>query len=271
MPLINLFSGGYFMERPLKPVIMSHSGSYTPEPDYSKIENDKPTPTIISMSPEYPKYRDALIIGGVILLLAVFVGGLYLLARHKDWSVRKLVGGNWSSLYAGFHNNRGLTYYKKGQYEKAISAFTKAIEINPTDERAYSTRGLAYAGKSQYDKAISDINKALEINPSDAEAYNNLAWILATCPDAKYRDGTEAAELAQKSVDLVQHSQNLDTLAAAYAEAGKFEHAITTQEKAIAQLKKEGDAKKLIDEFIEHLNSYRNHKPWREKPKTMKE
>ena len=71
--------------------------------------------------------------------------------------------------------------------------------------------------------------------------------------------------------DLVQHSQNLDTLAAAYAEAGKFEHAITTQEKAIAQLKKEGDAKKLIDKFIEHLKSYRNHKPWREKPKTMKE
>jgi tetratricopeptide (TPR) repeat protein len=216
---------------------MSHSGSHPTEADYSKVENDKPTPTILSMSPEYPKYRDAVIIGGVILLLAVFVGGLYLLARHKDWSVRKLVGRDWSRLYADFYNNRGLTYFKKGQYEKAISAFTKAIEINPLD----------------------------------AEGYNNLAWILATCPDARYRDGTEAAELAQKSVDLVLHSQNLDTLAAAYAEVGKFEHAITTQEKAIAQLKKEGAAKKLIDEFIEHLKSYRKHKPWREKPKTMKE
>ena len=259
------------MERPLKPVIIYHSGSHPPEPDYSKVENDKPTPTILSMSPEYPKYRDALIIGGVILLLAFFVSGFYLVARHKDWSVRELVGGRWSSLYALFYNNRGLTYYQKGQYEKAISAFTKAIEINPTDERAYSIRGLAYAGKSQYDKAISDINKALEINPHDAEAYNNLAWILATCPVAQYRDGTEAVELAQKSVDLVLHSQNLDTLAAAYAEAGKFGHAITTQEKAIAQLKKEGDARKLIDEFIEHLKFYRNNKPWREKPKTVKE
>ena len=225
------------MERPLKPVTMSNSGSHPSEPDYSKVENDKPTPTILSMSPEYPKYRDALIIGGMILLLAFFVGVFYLVARHKDWSVRKLVGGHWSSLYALFYNNRGLTYFEKGQY----------------------------------DKAISDINKALEINPSDAEAYNNIAWILATCPDARYRDGTKAAELAQKSVDLVLHSQNLDTLAAAYAEAGKFEHAITTQEKAIAQLKKEGDARKLIDEFIEHLKFYRNHKPWREKPKTMKE
>ena len=259
------------MERPLKPVTMSHSGSHPPEPDYSKIENDKPTPTILSMSPEYPKYRDALIIGGVILLLAVFAGGLYLVARHKDSSVRKLVGGNWSSLYALFYNNRGLTYYQKGHYEKAISAFTKAIEINPTYERTYSIRGLAYAGKGQYDKAISDINKAIEMNPSDAEAYNNLAWILATCPDARYRNGNEAAELAEKSVNLVLHSQNLDTLAAAYAEAGKFEHAITTQEKAIAQLKKEGGEKKLIDEFIEHLKSYSNHKPWREKPKTMRE
>jgi hypothetical protein len=56
-----------------------------------------------------------------------------------------------------------------------------------------------------------------------------------------------------------------DTLAAAYAEAGKFDDAITAQKKAITLLKKEGDPKNLIDRFIERLNSYKDRKPWREK------
>jgi len=79
------------MEKHLEPEMMSPSGSHPPELDYSKIEKDKSTPTVISMSPEYPKYRNKLIIGSVILLLVVFMGGVYLLTRHKEWSVRKFV------------------------------------------------------------------------------------------------------------------------------------------------------------------------------------
>ncbi len=79
------------MEKPLKPEMTSPSRSHPPELDYSKIEIDKPTSTIISMSPKYPKYRDKFIIGSVILLLVVIMGGVYLLTRQKEWSVRKFV------------------------------------------------------------------------------------------------------------------------------------------------------------------------------------
>jgi len=161
--------------------------------------------------------------------------------------------------------DQGNVFCEEGQYDRAISYYNKAIEINSRYVWAYNNRGLAYYYKGQYDKAISDYNKALDINPSYFSAYNNKAWILATCPDSVYRDGVKAVELAKKAVELDQKAMSLDTLAAAYAEAGKFEDAIITQEKVIVLLQKEGKPKSLIGESAEHLKSYKAHKPWREK------
>ena len=76
-------------------------------------------------------------------------------------------------IIGAFLSNVGNDYAKKGQYDRAISDFNKALEINPRDGEAYSNRGIAYARKGQYAQAISDLNKALKINPRDAKAYNN--------------------------------------------------------------------------------------------------
>ncbi|MDB4444352.1 tetratricopeptide repeat protein [bacterium] len=168
--------------------------------------------------------------------------------------------------FAKAYNNRGSAYFPQGQYDQAISDFNMAIKLDPKCVKAYNNRGKAYVrGKGQYDQAISDFNMAIELNPEYANAYRNLAWLFATCFDYKYRNGLKAVALAQKAAKLAPTPRNLDTLAAAYAEAGKFEQAMTTQEKAIAQQKKIGDGKKLIGVFMEHLNSYRTHKPWCEK------
>ena len=72
-------------------------------------------------------------------------------------------------------------------------------------------------------------------------------------------------ELAKKAVELEPEANRLDTLAAAYAEVGKFEDAIITQEKVIDLLKEEGQPKNMIDQGIELLKSYKARKPWREK------
>jgi tetratricopeptide (TPR) repeat protein len=69
--------------------------------------------------------------------------------------------------------NRGLTYGKKGQYDRAISDFNKAIELNPKYAMAFNDRGVAYFYKGQCDKAISDYNKAIEIDPEYYKAYSN--------------------------------------------------------------------------------------------------
>jgi tetratricopeptide (TPR) repeat protein len=167
--------------------------------------------------------------------------------------------------YAEAYYNRGRSYHRKHKYDKAISDFNRSIELNPKDwvDMAYTNRGVTYEEKGQYDKAISDFNKAIEINPMDFMAYNNLAWILATCPDDVYRDGVKAVELAEKAVEHDPIASRLDTLAAAFAELGRFEDAIITQEKVIVLLKKEGKPRNLIEQCIERLKFYKAHKPWR--------
>jgi len=153
------------------------------------------------------------------------------------WASIILIVAGCAEMRAASHVNRGIDYSKQGQYDKAISEFNKAIETKPRYTLAYYNRGNAYSNRDQYEKVISDYTKATEINPRYAKPYNNLAWILATCPDAEYREGVKAVELAQKAVELKPKAFCLDTLAAAYAEAGRFEDAITVQEKAIALLK----------------------------------
>ncbi len=84
----------------------------------------------------------------------------------------------YESLGVDAYNNRGLAWYDKEDYDRAIDDYNKALKINPLFADAYNNRGLAWNNKGDYDRAIADYNKALEINPRDAEAYNNrgLAW-----------------------------------------------------------------------------------------------
>jgi tetratricopeptide (TPR) repeat protein len=160
--------------------------------------------------------------------------------------------------------NRGIAYFEKGQYDKAISDYNKAIKLNRWVALTYIRRGIAYDRKGQYNKAILDYNKAIEVNSNDPSAYNGKAWMLSTCPDARYRNGIKAIELAKKALELETRATFVDTLAAAYAEAGNFEDAIITQKKAINMLKRKSVTKIEIDDYIERLNFYKSGKPWRE-------
>jgi tetratricopeptide (TPR) repeat protein len=69
--------------------------------------------------------------------------------------------------------NRGNVFYKKKDYDKAISDFTEAIRLDPNYAQSYNNRGIAYAGNKEYDKAISDFTEAIRLNPNYAESYFN--------------------------------------------------------------------------------------------------
>ena len=67
--------------------------------------------------------------------------------------------------------NRGVIYHTQGKYDLAIADYTKAIEFNPQDEDGYSNRGAVYHGQGEYSLAIGDYDKALELNPKAVDVY----------------------------------------------------------------------------------------------------
>jgi tetratricopeptide (TPR) repeat protein len=113
--------------------------------------------------------------------------------------------------------------------------------------------------------AIAHYRRALELNPDFPEALNNLAWLLAASPDAQFRNGAEAVKLAERACELTQYQRAilLGTLAAAYAEAGRFDDAVATAEKAGAVASTSGD-EVLTAKNRELLALYRSGKAYHE-------
>ena len=99
--------------------------------------------------------------------------------------------------------------------------------------------------------------------PQDDLGYNNLAWLLATSPDAALRDGRKAVEYAAKACALTgyRRASNLDTLAAAHAENGDFKSAVRWQERAMRALPAQ-PAEQIAD-YRERLKLYEQGKPYR--------
>lgn len=161
------------------------------------------------------------------------------------------------------YNNRGIAWTKKGEYDKAIADFNQAIRLDPGHVRAWDNRGIAWHGKKAYDRAIQNYNQAIQLDPNFASAHNNAAWLLATCPQQRYRDGRRAIELATKACDLTvwSNASNCGTLAAAYAEAGDFESAIKYQTKAIELNPNRPD---FVSGANRRLALYKEHKPYRD-------
>ena len=95
---------------------------------------------------------------------------------------------------------------------------------------------------------------------------NNTAWVLATSPEATQRDGDRAVRLMEILLEKADppNGEWVDTLAAAYAEVGRFDEAVATQEEAIALLVGEQADATLIEGMRARLEDYREGLPYRE-------
>lgn len=133
------------------------------------------------------------------------------------------------------YTNRGLVWLEAGNAEKAIEDLHVAIELDERFAPAWEASGSAREALGHVEKAIRNYRVAVEIDPAFAVAWNNLAWLLATTPDASLRNGSQAVEFATKACELTsyQKADLLDTLAAAHAEAGQFETAIRRAKEAL--------------------------------------
>jgi tetratricopeptide (TPR) repeat protein len=156
---------------------------------------------------------------------------------------------------------RADVYKAKNDTARAAKDYDEAIRLAPNNSRWYYVRGLFHADNKEYAKATADFEKALQLNPKDAFPLEEFAWLLATCPDARFRKGKLAVEYAKTACELRGNdAHSLDTLAAAYAEIGNFREAVTWQNKA---LESPAYDKEYEGRPTKRLKLYEQGKPYR--------
>ncbi len=127
----------------------------------------------------------------------------------------------------------------------------------------HSNLGTAYRRLGQFDKAIFHWDQTLRLAPDYIGVLSKLSWLLATCEDAKYRDPIRAVEIAERGCKLTAYKQPklLDSLAAAYAGAGRFDEAVATGERALEVARLSG-AKELAAGIGKRLQMYRQQQAY---------
>ena len=169
--------------------------------------------------------------------------------------------------YAKAHNNLGNALVGRGQVDEAIAHFQKAMEIKPDYVDARRNLALALSLREETLKTLAQRREAIRSQPSDVAMLNNTAWMLATDPNASVRNGAEAVKLAQWAMKLSGGNEPafLGTLAAAYAEAGRFPEAVRTAEEAARSAGAKGN-RMLAEQIRACLELYRSGKPYRQPP-----
>jgi tetratricopeptide (TPR) repeat protein len=177
------------------------------------------------------------------------------LADHGE-AVR--LAPRWATAYF----NRANVFKARKDYDKAIADYGEAIRLEPTDPDAYFNRASTYQATRQYARAAKDWREVIRLDAGDAGAHDRLAWLLATCPDENLRDGARAIEYAGIACDLVE-GKSPDyqaTLAAAFAEAGRFDLAVKWQRRALESPeyeREEGPAARQRLQLFEKRQPYR--------------
>jgi tetratricopeptide (TPR) repeat protein len=161
------------------------------------------------------------------------------------------------------HCNLGAIFGQQGRTDEAIRQFQKALEIQPEYADARDGLGNCFSQMGRMDDAIAHYQKAVEIRPDFAEARKNLAWILATCPQAALRNGKKAVELAQRANQLTggENPLYLCALAAACAEAGRFPEAVETARRALRLAEAQSNSR-LAGQLQFELNLYQSGSPF---------
>ncbi|MBU1451582.1 MAG: hypothetical protein KKH47_11465 [Proteobacteria bacterium] len=150
----------------------------------------------------------------------------------------------------------------KKSYDQAMADYAKAIDVNPAWGLLFTNRGLTWQRLGQYQKALDDFNRSIEMEPGYGQAYQAKAWLLATCPDPKFRNGPESMEMATQAAFIERDQSTLDTLAAAMARAGDFIQAAAVQVQAVDIARGPKGEEPAPEAMLRRLALYRQKKPY---------
>jgi Flp pilus assembly protein TadD len=204
-------------------------------------------------------FRHSLAVTGPNPIMQASLGAALLDERKLDEAAEHLEEAlRLKPDYAEALSNLGLALALQGRLDEAVANYRQSLEIKPNKVRVHYTLGLALQMQGKREEAIAEFRKALEIDPDWSPALNDLAWFLATSRDPAQRNGMEAVEFGERACRLTSYESPLmiGTLAAAYAEAGRFDDAVRTAERACDTAAKIGQPN-LVKRNKELLELYR--------------
>lgn len=171
--------------------------------------------------------------------------------------------------YQDSHYNLGVLLFRKGEVDNAITEWRNALSKYPNDPGTNLNLANALVQKGLFREAISHYEITLRSEPDSPLGLNNLAWLLAAAPDGSLHDGARAVELALKA-NQVSKANNpffIRTLAAAYAEAGRFDDAVKTAQEASELANAQGQHA-LALQIQDETDLFRRHQPVRDQTLT---
>ncbi|MEN6457916.1 MAG: tetratricopeptide repeat protein [Thermoguttaceae bacterium] len=160
-------------------------------------------------------------------------------------------------------NKLGSALLMCGRPAEAIPHFQVALQRDPANAEVRNNFGSALTAQGRYEEASDQFRKALDARGNYVDAMNNLAWLLATCPQHSLHNGPEALALAQRAERLTggRRPEVLDTLAAAYATSERFQEAAATARKAL-ELATKQNQQALVDALQQRIALYDSGKPF---------
>jgi len=160
--------------------------------------------------------------------------------------------------------SRGNARFHRGELRPALADLTAALRRDANNAAALTFRAEVQSALGNFTAAADDFRKARGLDPNNGHCCQSVAWLMATCPDARFRNPKLAVEAAQAAIKLDGESDHryLDTLAAAYAADGQFELAVETQTKTIATAQANKQPTDVVDKLAARLERYKNGKPY---------
>lgn len=163
------------------------------------------------------------------------------------------------------HDALGFAQLRQGKIIPALAQFEAALVLDPASAEAHFHFATALTLQGRVREAVQHYREALQSRKDWPEALNDLAWLLATHPDASVRNGQEALHLAGRACALDENPRFLATLAAAHAESGDFDEAIRQARKARELAQARGDAE-LVERAGRLAAHFQHKQPWRSSP-----
>ncbi|MCH9001796.1 MAG: tetratricopeptide repeat protein [Planctomycetes bacterium] len=168
------------------------------------------------------------------------------------------------SMLVDAYFNLGQALASLGKFDEAKQHLERALLLAPNDPMAYLQLGMVLMADGQYTESVANLRKGILIAPENVNLRERLAWVLATAPNDGVRDGREAVQLGERLVARLEKSsaRAFDSLAAGYAEVGRFDEACRTVELAI-KVAEDGGRSGYVVQLRERLSQYRRREPFR--------